>query len=110
MCGVIGGLLQRQAQPERLDRALESLHHRGPDAVGKWISSDGRWFLGHTRLSIIGLSNGDQPMVDASGGIHVVVNGEFYGYKAIRTAAQKVAFSKRIPTARSHCICMCVTA
>ena len=84
MCGFVGGLLQRPLQLERLDRALKTLHHRGPDSVGKWVSPDGRWFLGHTRLSIIGLSNGDQPMSDASGDVRLVVNGEFYGYKAIR--------------------------
>jgi len=84
MCGFAGGLLQRPLEPKRLDRALETLHHRGPDAVGKWISRDGRWFLGHTRLSIIGLDNGSQPMSDPSGDVQLVVNGEFYGYKAIR--------------------------
>jgi asparagine synthase (glutamine-hydrolysing) len=76
--------LRGTLEPKRLDRALESLHHRGPDAVGKWVAPDGRWFLGHTRLSIIGLDNGDQPMSDASGDVRMVVNGEFYGYKAIR--------------------------
>ncbi len=84
MCGFVGGLLRRSLDPKRLDRALETLHHRGPDAVGKWIAPDGRWFLGHTRLSIIGLDNGDQPMSDASGEVRLVVNGEFYGYRAIR--------------------------
>src|SRR5215469_8834232 len=84
MCGFVGGLLHRPLEPKRLDRALETLHHRGPDAVGKWIAPDGRWFLGHTRLSIIGLGNGAQPMSDASGNVQLVVNGEFYGYKAIR--------------------------
>jgi len=71
-------------EPKRLDHALETLRHRGPDAVGEWVSPDGRWFLGHTRLSIIGLGNGHQPMSDASGDVQLVVNGEFYGYKAIR--------------------------
>ncbi len=84
MCGFVGGLLRRSLEPKRLDRALETLHHRGPDAVGKWIAPDGRWFLGHTRLSIIGLENGDQPMSDTSGEVRLVVNGEFYGYRAIR--------------------------
>jgi asparagine synthase (glutamine-hydrolysing) len=70
--------------PEHLDRALQTLHHRGPDATGRWIAPDGRWFLGHTRLSIIGLGNGAQPMSDASGDVRLVVNGEFYGYRAIR--------------------------
>lgn len=84
MCGFVGGLLRRGLDPKRLDRALETLHHRGPDAVGKWIAPDARWFLGHTRLSIVGLDNGDQPMSDASGEVRLVVNGEFYGYRAIR--------------------------
>ena len=84
MCGFVGGLLRGALEPKRLDRALETLHHRGPDAVGKWVAPDGRWFLGHTRLSIIGLDNGDQPISDASGNVQLVVNGEFYGYKAIR--------------------------
>jgi asparagine synthase (glutamine-hydrolysing) len=52
--------------------------------VGRWIAPDGRWFLGHTRLSIIGLENGSQPISDASGDVQIVVNGEFYGYRAIR--------------------------
>ena len=67
MCGFVGGLLRGTLEPKRLDRALETLHHRGPDGVGKWVAPDGRWFLGHTRLSIIGLDNGEQPMSDASG-------------------------------------------
>jgi asparagine synthase (glutamine-hydrolysing) len=84
MCGFVAGLLQTGIDPKRLERALDALHHRGPDAVGRWISPDGRWFLGHTRLSIIGLGNGAQPMSDASGDVRLVVNGEFYGYRAIR--------------------------
>src|SRR5215472_15969094 len=84
MCGFVGGILREAMEPKRLDHALETLRHRGPDAVGEWVSPDGRWFLGHTRLSIIGLGNGHQPMSDASGDVQLVVNGEFYGYKAIR--------------------------
>ena len=71
-------------EPKRLDRALETLHHRGPDSVGRWISSDRRWFLGHTRLAIIGLNNGDQPIANAAGDVRIVVNGELYGYRVIR--------------------------
>jgi asparagine synthase (glutamine-hydrolysing) len=93
MCGLVGGLLRRPLDPKRLDRALASLHHRGPDAVGKWTSPDGRWFLGHTRLSIIGLDNGDQPMSGAGGDVRLVVNGEFYGYKAIRERLRREGFA-----------------
>jgi asparagine synthase (glutamine-hydrolysing) len=39
--------------------------------------------LGQTRLSIIDLDGGRQPMLNETGDIAVVVNGEFYGYEAI---------------------------
>ena len=84
MCGFVAGLLRNDFDAKKLDRALEVLHHRGPDATGRWVSPDRRMFLGHTRLSIIGLGNGSQPMADASGEVQLVVNGEFYGYRAIR--------------------------
>lgn len=86
MCGFVAGLLRDSygADLERVDRALDTLHHRGPDAVGRWVSPDGRWFLGHTRLSIIGLNNGDQPISNDAGDVQLVVNGEFYGYRGIR--------------------------
>ena len=92
MCGFVGGMLRREVPRDRLDRALDTLHHRGPDGVGRWTSSDGRWFLGHTRLSIIGLENGDQPMHDPSNDVHMVVNGEFYGYREIREELREEGF------------------
>jgi asparagine synthase (glutamine-hydrolysing) len=84
MCGLIGGIGRKPPAQERIKAALNALNHRGPDGHGQWVSGDGRFFLGHTRLSIIGLNNGDQPMVNAEGDVHLAVNGEFYGYKAIR--------------------------
>jgi len=88
MCGLVAGLTTRALEPARLDRALQVLHHRGPDGTGTWLAADGRCFLGHARLSIIGLDNGAQPIADASGEVRLVVNGEFYGYQAIRRQLQ----------------------
>jgi len=77
--------MTRQKLPQaRIDAAIKSLFHRGPDGHGTWTSSDGRMLLGHTRLSIIGLNNGAQPMTSPDGRVHTVVNGEFYGYRKIR--------------------------
>ena len=84
MCGIFAAMTRRGLMPERRDAALRSLQHRGPDGSGSWTSRDGRWTLGHTRLSIIGLNNGDQPMISPDGAVHLVVNGEFYGYREIR--------------------------
>ncbi|HKS55084.1 MAG TPA: asparagine synthase (glutamine-hydrolyzing) [Steroidobacteraceae bacterium] len=84
MCGIFAAMTRRGLPPERLGAALKSLQHRGPDGSGSWTSRDGRWTLGHTRLSIIGLNNGEQPMTSPDGAVHLVVNGEFYGYREIR--------------------------
>ncbi|MCP5043437.1 MAG: asparagine synthase (glutamine-hydrolyzing) [bacterium] len=84
MCGFVGAMLQRTLEDSRLDAALASIRHRGPDATGRWVSDDGHWFLGHTRLSIIGLDNGAQPIANEAGDLQLVVNGEFYGYRAVR--------------------------
>jgi asparagine synthase (glutamine-hydrolysing) len=84
MCGIFAAITRRGLTLERRDAALRSLQHRGPDGSGTWTSRDGRWTLGHTRLSIIGLNNGEQPMTSPDGSVHLVVNGEFYGYREIR--------------------------
>ena len=87
MCGILAALTSRPLDDDRLQLALDRLEHRGPDGSGSWTSDDGRFTLGHTRLSIIGLDNGEQPLhgPDGPGGdLHAVVNGEFYGYRAIR--------------------------
>src|SRR5262245_16897970 len=84
MCGVAGGIFRSAVEPHKLDQALHALRHRGPDSAGRWISDDRRWALGHTRLSIIGLDNGAQPISDTARDLHLIVNGEFYGYREVR--------------------------
>ena len=84
MCGIFAAMTRHGLSTERRDTALKLLEHRGPDGTGIWTSRDGQWTLGHTRLSIIGLRNGSQPMTSPDGAVHVVVNGEFYGYREFR--------------------------
>jgi asparagine synthase (glutamine-hydrolysing) len=85
MCGVIGGLFRTIGLPaEKAAAALRTIAHRGPDDTHWWFSTDRRLLLGHVRLSIIGLTNGDQPLVNERGDVHCVVNGELYGYRKIR--------------------------
>lgn len=84
MCGIFAAMTREGLPSDRYDHALKLLEHRGPDGTGLWTSRDGQWTLGHTRLSIIGLRNGSQPMSSPDGAVHIVVNGEFYGYREIR--------------------------
>lgn len=59
--------------------------HRGPDGAGLWVSSDRRVCLAHRRLSVIDLgSAAGQPMVDSSGSVALVFNGEIYNHADLR--------------------------
>lgn len=69
---------------EAIEAGTRRLFHRGPDGQRWWISDDGHVGFGHARLSIIDLATGDQPIASEDGRIHIVVNGEFYGYEAIQ--------------------------
>ena len=78
MCGILCVWNKKEPLQSRvLEKAIETLHHRGPDSKNAWLSSDKQIGLGHARLSIIGLDNGIQPVSNAEKGIYEVVNGEF---------------------------------
>jgi asparagine synthase (glutamine-hydrolysing) len=61
---------------------MDAISHRGPDGRGKHLS--GSVGLGHTRLAIIDLSTGDQPMTNEDGTIWLVYNGEVYNFHELR--------------------------
>lgn len=86
MCGIVGQLFQKgRCNPETLRAMRDSMIHRGPDDAGEWYSSDFRVGLAHRRLSIIDLSPaGHQPMLDESGKLCIVFNGEIYNFKELR--------------------------
>jgi asparagine synthase (glutamine-hydrolysing) len=85
MCGICGRLEfdpGANVDPELLDRMMGTLHHRGPDGQGKYTS--GPVGLCHTRLAIIDLSTGDQPMANEDKTVWVVYNGEVYNFPELR--------------------------
>ncbi len=91
MCGIAG--LWSPNAPEHADMALaekmaDTLYHRGPDGRGFHIARQHGLAMAHTRLSIIGLDAGDQPIhgneSDGTGGLVLTANGEFYDYKRLR--------------------------
>src|SRR5689334_16724040 len=63
-------------------RMLHALDHRGPDASG--IYHDRECGLAHTRLSIIDIAGGSQPMASANGDLVIVFNGEIFNYIELR--------------------------
>ncbi len=85
MCGIVAMFSHRgPISPAVMQKATQSLYHRGPDGQRHWISPDGRVALGHARLSIIDLATGDQPIASEDEQTRIIVNGEFYDYEAIQ--------------------------
>lgn len=89
MCGILGSYHSRHDDglSRGIDAGMNALKHRGPDArrVETYAVEDGVLYLGHTRLSIIDLTDGGiQPMNEISGRYSIVFNGEIYNYKELR--------------------------
>ncbi|MGD0090660.1 MAG: asparagine synthase (glutamine-hydrolyzing), partial [Planctomycetota bacterium] len=84
MCGIVGIYSLEGPPPHRelWPQLVNHLRHRGPDEGAWW--ADGPFFLGHRRLSIIGLASGGQPMASSDGQMVVVFNGEIYNYIELR--------------------------
>ncbi len=84
MCGLCGILALDGAPLGEADVApmVRLLEHRGPDGNGTWLGSGVA--LGHTRLAIIDLEGGVQPMGNEDGSIQIAFNGEIYNHRELR--------------------------
>lgn len=71
-----------QQDKENLMQMNRDMHYRGPDGEGYW--NDETCAMAHTRLSIIGLDNGAQPLFNADKSLVLICNGEIYNYKELR--------------------------
>jgi asparagine synthase (glutamine-hydrolysing) len=98
MCG-IGGLMTRDgaAPPAAPLLAIaRALGHRGPDGEGRYRSGDVG--MAQTRLAIIDLETGDQPLYEP-GGAAVIANAEIYNYlelsEELRAGPRPPAFATR---------------
>ncbi len=85
MCG-IAGIISNQSLSINIEKAAlsmaQSLTHRGPDGAGYY--SDNNALLVHTRLSIIDLTGGAQPIHNENKSIWVIFNGEIYNFIELR--------------------------
>jgi asparagine synthase (glutamine-hydrolysing) len=88
ICGIAGSDLS--GKENAVEQMVAALAHRGPDAKG--VLREPGCTLGHTRLSIIDLSSGAQPMTDASGRYRITFNGEIYNYKELREELLKLGY------------------
>lgn len=83
MCGIVGYThVARHLPASVLDAGVAALRHRGPDQSGVYRSPHAS--LGATRLKILDLENGNQPMRSADGQTVLVFNGEVYNHLELR--------------------------
>jgi asparagine synthase (glutamine-hydrolysing) len=69
------------------DKMLDMLRKRGPDECN--LVQVGSAFLGHTRLSIIDLQTGSQPIYNEDKTVAVLLNGEIYNFHELRSELEK---------------------
>ncbi|MEE8393058.1 MAG: asparagine synthase (glutamine-hydrolyzing), partial [Rhodospirillales bacterium] len=98
MCGIAGIMTVDGSPPDGpvLQRLEDALAHRGPDGNGK--TTTGSVALTHTRLAIIDLETGDQPIfasTNVDDEAAIVANGEIYNYVELRRDMDGVDFRTR---------------
>jgi asparagine synthase (glutamine-hydrolysing) len=99
MCGITGWAnLDSHAPPpdgarDLLHAMCERMVHRGPDSEGLFVTAGAS--LGMRRLAIIDLVTGEQPAFNEDRSIVVVLNGEIYNYRELRTLLEKRGHSFR---------------
>ncbi|NCO14395.1 MAG: asparagine synthase (glutamine-hydrolyzing) [Thiomicrospira sp.] len=89
MCSIYGSIGKNYKNIEQ--PFPKELFHRGPDDDGIYYDDRRNLSLGHTRLSIIDLSNqAHQPMSDSNENFVLVFNGEIYNYLELKIQLQKL--------------------
>ena len=81
MCGICG--FSGFGNDADLKRMMSIMQYRGPDDSGTWSDDKGN-YLGHLRLAIIDIEEGQQPLATPDGSLVVVFNGEIYNHRVLR--------------------------
>lgn len=92
MCGIFGAIHNANLNPydQNVNRLSDALLHRGPDESGQFI--DGNVLLGMHRLSIVGISDGHQPIWNSSKTVAIVANGEIYNYQELKSSLENLGY------------------
>lgn len=85
MCGIPGVLNfdGKPVSPDVLDAMIRMLAYRGPDANGLFLERE--LGLAHTRLSIIDVDGGQQPMHSDDGSLWITFNSEIFNFLELRS-------------------------
>lgn len=94
MCG-IAGVLTSAARPtaNELLRMAAAIRHRGPDGYGYLL--DREFGFAHTRLSLVDLAGGAQPIANEDGSLWLIANGEVFDHVAQRRTLEDLGHQFR---------------
>jgi asparagine synthase (glutamine-hydrolysing) len=87
MCGIFG-VVGRSIDKAALNDVLHVLDHRGPDDRGVFADEQHKVTFAHTRLTVIDLVTGTQPLISEDGNIVLAANGEIYDFERIRSSLE----------------------
>ena len=94
MCG-LNGIFKYSNIDESDIKNIENMNtclfHRGPDGNG--IFYDDKCILGQVRLSIVGVSNGKQPIYNEDKSLVIICNGEIYNYEILKKELIKKGYT-----------------
>jgi asparagine synthase (glutamine-hydrolysing) len=89
LCGIAGFTHKNRSAPHgRIQQALATLHHRGPDQQGAFATES--FSCCAARLKIIDLQCGNQPILENGGEWGIVFNGEIYNHLELRAELEKL--------------------
>jgi asparagine synthase (glutamine-hydrolysing) len=91
MCGICGEVSLQPGEPPLLETVrsmCRAMQHRGPDGQGDYADEDVA--LGSTRLAIIDLAGGHQPIHNEDRTMWIVFNGEIYNFPALRPQLERL--------------------
>ncbi|NOQ14152.1 MAG: asparagine synthase (glutamine-hydrolyzing) [Methyloprofundus sp.] len=92
MCGILGQITSKPIDQNEFRKTLLLMNHRGPDDNGVYF--DKNLAFGHTRLSILDLSNqAHQPMISTHKDYTLVYNGEIYNFAEIKRELEEKGHS-----------------
>ncbi len=90
MCGINGYYSCSPLTQEDKNKIVamnKSMHYRGPDEQDFWMGEHA--IFAQARLSIIGVSNGKQPICSEDSNYILICNGEIYNYKELKLKLQE---------------------
>ena len=99
MCGFLVSY-NLETNFNNFNSALKIINYRGPDFSDIYYDHNHNIYIGHNRLSIIDIKQGNQPLWSNNKKIAIVYNGEIYNYKVLKKElhAQGVSFQSNSDT------------